>query len=230
MKAHLTKVSLALLSTVFLLGCQEQGSGPVGPDGLGPEFGHKTSHNPGGGGEDPQEFTVTLTGGMLASPFPVGAPKDTRKTLKVSNHNQPKQTITMNFDLESIVNSCVGFVGTNGGTEPNDTEIKALKAELTQDADDAKLVMNIDKANLDLGSPDGHALIITYDDKEDLGSTSIMLGGWPGPVQVDVDDTGNVFTFTGAVVVWDRNGGNDNRLISCPGTPPGATVVVTLAR
>ena len=34
MKAHLTKVSLALLSTVFLLGCQEQGSGPVGPEGL----------------------------------------------------------------------------------------------------------------------------------------------------------------------------------------------------
>ncbi len=50
MKAHLTKVSLALLSTVFLLGCQEQGSGPVGPEGLGPEFGHKPNHNPGGGG------------------------------------------------------------------------------------------------------------------------------------------------------------------------------------
>jgi hypothetical protein len=36
MKAHLTKLSLALLSTVFLLGCQEQGSGPVGPEG--PQF------------------------------------------------------------------------------------------------------------------------------------------------------------------------------------------------
>ena len=36
MKVHLTKVSLALLSTVFLLGCQEQGSGPVGPEG--PQF------------------------------------------------------------------------------------------------------------------------------------------------------------------------------------------------
>ncbi len=30
MKAHLAKVSLALLSTVFLLGCQDMGSGPVG--------------------------------------------------------------------------------------------------------------------------------------------------------------------------------------------------------
>ena len=38
MKAHLAKLSLALLSAVFLLGCQEQGSEPVGPEGLGPEF------------------------------------------------------------------------------------------------------------------------------------------------------------------------------------------------
>ncbi len=62
MKAHLTKLSLALLSTVFLLGCQEQGSGPVGPEGLGPEFDHKPKHNPGGGGGgDPQLFKVTVT-------------------------------------------------------------------------------------------------------------------------------------------------------------------------
>ena len=36
MKAHLTKVSLALLSTVFLLACQDLGSDAVGPDG--PQF------------------------------------------------------------------------------------------------------------------------------------------------------------------------------------------------
>ena len=41
MKAHLAKLSLALLSTVFLLGCQERGSGPVGPDGLVPQFDRK---------------------------------------------------------------------------------------------------------------------------------------------------------------------------------------------
>ena len=33
MKAHLAKVSLALLSAAFLLGCQEQGSEAVGPEG-----------------------------------------------------------------------------------------------------------------------------------------------------------------------------------------------------
>ena len=38
MNAHLTKVSLGLLSAVFILGCQDLGSGPVGPDGLVPQF------------------------------------------------------------------------------------------------------------------------------------------------------------------------------------------------
>ncbi len=38
MKVHLVKLSLACLSAAFLLGCQEQGSEPVGPEGLGPVF------------------------------------------------------------------------------------------------------------------------------------------------------------------------------------------------
>ncbi len=37
MKSKYVKVSLALLSAVFILGCQELGSGPVGPDGLVPQ-------------------------------------------------------------------------------------------------------------------------------------------------------------------------------------------------
>ena len=57
MKAHLAKVSLALLSAVFLLGCQDMGSGPVGPGGRGPEFAAKKCTDgptlPGcGGGND----------------------------------------------------------------------------------------------------------------------------------------------------------------------------------
>ena len=73
MKAHLAKVSLALLSTVFLLGCQEQGSSPVGPEG--PQFDKKDSGNcaepvnghchgdeGGGGGRVSGTFTAALTG------------------------------------------------------------------------------------------------------------------------------------------------------------------------
>ena len=64
MKAHLAKVSLALLSTAFLLGCQEQGSNPVGPEGLGPEFTHKNGeHGKGGrgGGGGKTDLAVTYT-------------------------------------------------------------------------------------------------------------------------------------------------------------------------
>ena len=41
MKSHLTKISLALLSAVFLLGCQDLGTGVVESDGLGPAFAPK---------------------------------------------------------------------------------------------------------------------------------------------------------------------------------------------
>ncbi len=80
MKAHLAKVSLALLSAAFLLGCQEQGSDPVGPEGLGPEFTHKNGeHGKGGGGGGgggkggtggrPGQFPVDVTvmGGIAAA-------------------------------------------------------------------------------------------------------------------------------------------------------------------
>ena len=76
-KAHLTRVSLALLPMVFLLSCQDSGTGPVGPDGLVPQFhaahvdtceGHDKKDNPncgGGGGGEPTEpdATVVLSGG-----------------------------------------------------------------------------------------------------------------------------------------------------------------------
>ncbi len=83
MKAHLAKLSLALLSTVFLLGCQEQGPGPVGPDG--PQF-HGTAcekHHKkddgcegggGGGGEtEAATYTVTHTGDITTDPLTVTA-------------------------------------------------------------------------------------------------------------------------------------------------------------
>ncbi len=63
MKSHLTKLSLALLSTVFLLGCQDQGSGPAGPDGLGIQA--RRSNGKGGGngssGDNPGSLTYSYT-------------------------------------------------------------------------------------------------------------------------------------------------------------------------
>ena len=39
MKSNLAKVSFALFFAVFILGCQDLGTGPVGADGLVPQFG-----------------------------------------------------------------------------------------------------------------------------------------------------------------------------------------------
>ena len=68
MKAQLAKLSLALLSAVFLLGCQEQASSPVGLEGLDPQFRHggKPPHGaPGPGGDPGKNVEVTLPATLL---------------------------------------------------------------------------------------------------------------------------------------------------------------------
>ena len=234
MKAHLAKVSLALLSTVFLLGCQDMGSEPVGPEGLGPEFNKPDvdgNHNHGDDG-DPEQATLTLADGMLAADLPVDVTKDTRKTLKVSNSNQTKKSITMDFTGDG--GTCGGVVGTNGGTvpEPEDPVFTALLAQLIATADNAKVIMNIDKTALGSAS-DRHTVSVQYESPDpNLGLVRISIGSvfddvaaatvaWTQPEGQDR------FVFTGPVVVWDAGGGiNDQSVIQCP----GQTVIVTLNR
>ena len=74
MKTDLTKISLALLSAVFVLGCQDLGPGPVGPDGLVPQFHHSDGHKKGGGGGGGGSgsggnlaATLDLEGGMMVA-------------------------------------------------------------------------------------------------------------------------------------------------------------------
>jgi hypothetical protein len=66
MKSQLPKVALALLPVLLLLGCQDQGSEPMGLDDLGPQFGVNCDNKPdhpkcGGGGEDPAAGTFDVT-------------------------------------------------------------------------------------------------------------------------------------------------------------------------
>ena len=87
MKRHVLGVPLALLSAALLLGCQEQGSSPVGPEGLGPQFGHKPSHNPGGGGGDGDGKTVEVDFAEIAgSDF-----QSSSQTVSGSNTQEPHQ-------------------------------------------------------------------------------------------------------------------------------------------
>ena len=72
MKAHLAKLSLALLSTVFLFGCQDMGSDPLGPEGLGIQAakvkecpGHPSCKEPPPLGTT---FDVTIVSSQISSP------------------------------------------------------------------------------------------------------------------------------------------------------------------
>ena len=88
MKKHLTKLSLALLSAVFILGCQDQGFSPVEPVDLGPAFDKKGSgdcaikpHNlhchgdPEPDPDPPPTFTVTFDGDITGEGVFLGQSK-----------------------------------------------------------------------------------------------------------------------------------------------------------
>ncbi len=233
MKAHLAKVSLALLSTVFLLGCQEQGSGPVGPEGLGPEFTHKEGHTKGGGGGGSgggADNSLDLESGMVFTGLPVFV-QDSDKKLTVQNDLMHK--ITMNFT--TATNCTAG--------EFSEDDFDALKAELTAKKLRSKIYMEINKSGLTAESgnttSEGHVLIVeregTFAD-ESTGHTNVRLGRlqrddvtvkW-----ISSEASVDVFEFTGPVVVRARGVGGGGgrrsyRTISCDGDN---SVTVTLDR
>ena len=204
MKAHLAKVSLALLSAVFLLGCQEQGSEPVGPEGLGPQFAAKKCANnsalPGCGGDDggdgdPAATTLTLADGMQTplnpsndDPLPVTVNQDSPKKLNVGNSDFA-HNIKMNFLNPG---DCFPFAATKSGVVPSTggdgkvDEVAKLEAELIALVTSGSFIMKIDKTGLTLNgstTSESHLLLVerdgTFDDPTDgptHGHTRIMLG------------------------------------------------------
>ena len=229
-------ISVLFCTTLLLFGCQD--STTVGPELDSPvvaeEAGGSASAKPDcspwpeckdDGGGDPPVATLTLAGSMQSTAFEVVVAKDSKRTLKVDNTNfTPKPTINMDF---GIVN-CVGIAGTHGGPAPveGDGTFEDLVFQLTAEAEvaNAKVIMYIDKPDLNSGEPGGHELLVRYDELVmELGKTFVMLGGWPGPIVVTETDL-DEFTFTGPVVVWP---GRDTGGISCTVTDP---VVVTLTR
>ena len=94
MRVRLTRVSLALLSATFLLGCQDLGTGVEAPDGLVPQFGkgNGKGKGKGGGGGDVAGF-LTLTDGMAtATDLPV-----LLSGSYAAQNNDFDQPIVMNF-------------------------------------------------------------------------------------------------------------------------------------
>ena len=78
MKTQSLTMALAFLVGAFMWGCQDQGSGPVAPDGVAPLFRPTCNENPGcskdkaGGtkGGDKSTVSVELSGGMVTTTGP----------------------------------------------------------------------------------------------------------------------------------------------------------------
>ena len=105
MKSHLTKVSLALLSAAFLLGCQGQGSEPVGPEG--PQFDKKDAdgnHNHGGddGGGGALEVTFTTHVALTSPTFTTIAPTPVNHKLWASIRPEAMDPIQLTESIKLV--------------------------------------------------------------------------------------------------------------------------------
>ncbi len=182
MKAHLTKVSLALLSTVFLFGCQEQGSGPVGPDG--PQF-HGTAcekhhkkdagcEGGGGGGKD-IPVGVTVDGGMNTGTEPPQLMQlaEDESSLRLAA-SAPSSTKEPYFELaNSLTNTGpIGSCVQTGPGAPNNDWAATLFAELVQPLVAREVVVWIDKTALG-GTSETHR--IHHADNSEIGGIKIKV-------------------------------------------------------
>ena len=230
MKAHLAKLSLALLSTVFLFGCQEQGSGPVGLEGLGPQFakpgacpGHPSCKD--GGGEPTEaDATVELSEGLKTFVAQdVQIKKDNANSLRVQ-----RDGFTSQIALEATHAAGLDKCGQVGGSEGLLSEDDVL--DLIDDGSD--LPRNF-SAHFDKNDPDGnHGIAHSWGDG--AGATAnldVLIGGLlkgydPPPEdkklpfslnpRVTVSPDGSTFTFLadfGIVSIQQREGGVH---LACP--------------
>ena len=231
MKAHLAKVSLALLSTVFLFGCQERGSSPVGPEGLGPEFAKVKNCDPTKGKvhpscnppeEDGQTVTVTLAGGMTGTLTEVKVFSDNDNKFAMNTTALSTGTITMHFDATQCV------------PEPLDAKTGAvdrLKAQLKGAVPDASnslfslFNVKVDRTTLGLPDEKGNDLQVTYDPNDGFGG---VILGWAhrDRATVSEDKDNGEFTFSGGQIrVGEEDGRPRDRIrILCPSAPVTVTV------
>ncbi len=226
MKAHLAKLSLALLSTVFLLGCQEQGSGPVGPEG--PQFSHKPKHNPGGGdgggSGNTEASELDLAGGMMVT----GLDVDEQFSI-ILQGNDFSEDIVVDFGDYEIAD-CEIIRGTGGVHHALTIEQEyadSLLLELSgTTVTNGIFGMDIDLTGLapgGLATSTPHFLEVNYDNEFGKRSVVALFGGDDATARW-VSDSGSVdvFELTGPVTVAIRGvtggkGKKSNRTIRCGG-------------
>ena len=234
MKSHLAKVSLALLSAAFLLGCQDQGSSPVG---LGPEFNKPNSgncgqvHCHGDDVVDDKTVTVELEGGMTGMVTGLKVFSDNDKKFSMNTGAQSTGTITTDFP--AFGEGCT--VENSTGTGEDNAVVTLLKSQL----DNASIVVSdpsfglfglfsvrVDRTET---KDRNNVLEINYD----LAGVGPVILGWarrsPHPTVSEVSEDGTevfTFTFMGGQIRVGEDEGQDRIRILCP----GADVTVTVTR
>ena len=224
MKFHLTRISLAVLSTVFMLGCQDLGSGPVGPDG--PQF-DKASDGPcpppgrdakdhchgddGDTGGNTNTGSIELAGGMTGT---TGSIKIGRTPKKFSVYT-PIAPITINLQAKKCV--------VTQNPDVDDFRANFLMDLLTDG-------MTIPSGNIDVGvdktavpgSSNKHNLIADAS-FPGVGGFRVGIPRFLEPT-VSLDDAGN-FVFKGEARAVTRDSPGQNVVVVCE-TSNSVTVIV----
>ncbi len=204
MKAHLAKVSLALLSTVFLLGCQEQGSGPVGPEG--PQFdkpdpttGLHDHGDDGGGGKQFVFVDVVLDGWMITDPVDQENQMELARKpgiMKIRANTEKAGTPFLNFAINmgntlaaltvgstpvirrNSLNTNCEWSGRIEQTEDNENwVIGRLPFILTDLLDERSVLVVIDESAF-VQQEDGTFVSVSEDNAMGIWPTTV--GTWPG--------------------------------------------------
>ena len=220
----------ALLGAAFVLGCQDVGTGVVGPDGLEPQFARKGKGKPPSGDVG---ATVTLGNGMTTEGddlLLVGKYDDT--TVTISTNNTFTSTITINFAGPLV---CPVLTGEDGShdrdLEPHVMDYLMAQLEMLEGVTGGSFFLEIDRSGLELTSPQaGNYLLLDGYEGElnegELGTNTVSTSvrfGWVGPATVEwlaTSISGDVFKFTGPIVVaangvGGRNGKRGRRAIAC---------------
>ena len=194
MKAHLTKLSLALLSAGFLFGCQEQGSGPVGPEG--PQFTHndpgKVHGGPKGGGNGDGggggggtggnvPVGVTVAGGMNTGTEPrqLMQLKEDDDLVRLNAYappstKEPYFILAINMTATHAAGIAAAAAGSiedycvkSGPGDPDEGQLITLFGKLVQDPVAREVLVRIDKTALvkGVGSSEGHLIALNFDIK-----------------------------------------------------------------
>ena len=207
MKSSLAKVTLALLSAVFILGCQDVGSGPVGPGGL--EIQAKREKDPRKGDGSNTLAKLIITGGMTG---PTVQPDPNGLTVPIDQEVSFGDGKNQ-FKIQAHANA----IGDHPINLKMNLNVKAIDCGPPATGDDGALVVALlDKLNIEDLLPrrqlfvtvgkdgeksDDHMISVFWD--EDDGDSSFRMHVRPEKVLTEDfgDDTLPLtFTFTGGTV------------------------------